>query len=137
MESQPPPVPELILPENGARQGSRPSFEWEAVADPSGVTYTLQIATDHSFSTLVLNKQGLTQSQYTLAREEGLPATDSAAPYHWRVRAVDGASNSSDWSSPRTFFVRFLPQWAIYVLIVVISVLASVFISRRIWRKGS
>lgn len=137
MESQPPPVPELILPENGARQGSRPSFEWEAVADPSGVTYTLQIATDHSFSTLVLNKQGLTQAQYTLAREEGLPATDSATPYYWRVRAVDGASNSSDWSSPRTFFVRFLPQWAIYVLIVVISVLVSVFISRRIWRKGS
>ena len=137
MESQPPPVPELVLPENGARQGSRPSFEWEAVDDPSGVTYILQIATDHSFSTLVLNKEGLTQSQYTLAREEGLPSTDSEAPYHWRVRAIDGASNASNWSSPRSFFVRFLPQWAIYVLIVVISVLASVLVSKRIWRKGS
>jgi hypothetical protein len=136
MESQAPPIPELISPENGVRQGSRPSFEWGAVSDPSGVTYSLQVATDSSFGTLVLNKDGLTQSQYTLAREEGLPATDSEAPYYWRVRAVDGASNASDWSSPRSFFVRFLPQWAIYVLIVVISVLASVLISRKMWRKA-
>jgi hypothetical protein len=137
MESQAPPVPELIVPENGVMQGSRPSFGWGAVSDPSGVTYNLQVATDSSFSTLVLNKDGLTQFQYTLAREEGLPSTDSEAPYYWRVRAVDGASNASDWSSPRSFFVRFLPQWAIYVLIVVISVLASVFISRKLWRKAS
>jgi len=137
MESQAPPVPELISPENGVRQGSRPSFEWGAVNDPSGVTYSMQVATDTSFSTLVLNKQWLTQPQYTLAREEGLPSTDSQAPYHWRVRAVDGASNASDWSSPRSFFVRFLPQWAIYILIVVVSVLASVLISRKMWRKKS
>jgi hypothetical protein len=136
MESQAPPIPELISPENGVRQGSRPSFEWEAVSDPSGVTYSLQVATDSSFGTLVLNKDGLTQSQYNLAREEGLPATGSETPYYWRVRAVDGASNASDWSSPRSFFVRFLPQWAIYVLIVVISVLASVLISRKMWRKA-
>jgi hypothetical protein len=137
MESQAPPVPELISPENGVRQGSRPSFEWGAVADPSGVTYSLQIATDTSFATLVLKKEGLTQPQYTLAREEGLPSTDSQAPYYWRVRAVDGASNASDWSSLRSFFVRFLPQWAIYVLIGVGSVLASVLVSRRMWRKRS
>jgi hypothetical protein len=137
MESQAPPVPELISPENGIRQGSRPSFEWGAVDDPSGVTYSLQIATDTSFSTLVLEKEGLTQPQYALAREEGLPSTDSQAPYYWQVRAIDGASNASDWSSPRSFFVRFLPQWAIYVLIVAGSVLTSVFISRRMWRKGS
>ena len=109
MESQPPPVPELVLPENGARQGSRPSFEWEAVDDPSGVTYILQIATDHSFSTLVLNKEGLTQSQYTLAREEGLPSTDSESPYHWRVRAIDGASNASNWSSPKVILRALSP----------------------------
>ncbi len=137
MESQAPPVPELISPENGVRQGSRPSFEWGAVDDPSGVTYSLQIATDTSFTTLVLKKEELTQPQYTLAQEEGLLSTDSQAPYYWRVRAVDGASNASDWSSPRSFSVRFLPRWAIYVLIVVVSIVASVLISRKMWRKGS
>jgi len=136
MESEAPPVPALLSPENGARQNSRPSFNWESVTDPSGVSYTLQIASDHSFSTLLLEKQGLTQPQYTLAREEGLQATDRDTPYYWRVRAVDGASNESNWSTPRSFFVSFIPQWAVYVLIVVISVLISVLVSRKVWHKA-
>jgi hypothetical protein len=135
MESEPPPIPELLSPENGSRQNSRPSFNWGPVSDPSGVTYTLQIATDNSFSTLLLEKQGLTQSQYTLSQQEGLRPTDSETPYYWWVRAIDGASNESAWSTPRTFYVRFLPQWVIYVLIVAVSVLISVLISRKVWRK--
>jgi hypothetical protein len=137
MESEAPPVPGLLSPENGARQNSRPSFNWESVIDPSGVSYTLQIASDHSFSTLLLEKKGLTQPQYTLAREEGLQATDRDTPYYWRVRAVDEASNESSWSTPRSFFVSFIPQWAVYVLIVAISVLISVLVSRKVWHKGS
>lgn len=136
MESDAPPIPGLLSPENGSRQNSRPSFNWAPVSDLSGVTYTLQIATDNSFSTLLLEKQGLTQSQYTLAQQEGLRSTDSKTPYYWRVRAIDGASNESAWSTPGTFYVRFLPQWAIYVLIVAVSVLISVLISRKVWRKG-
>jgi hypothetical protein len=135
MESEAPPVPALLSPENGARQGSRPSFNWAAVTDPSGVSYTLQIAPDDSFSTLLLEKQGLTQPQYTLAREEGLQATDQNSPYYWRVRAVDRAANESNWSTPRSFFVSFIPQWAIYVIIVAISVLISILVSRKVWHK--
>ncbi|MBN1862319.1 MAG: IPT/TIG domain-containing protein [Dehalococcoidales bacterium] len=136
MESEAPPVPALTSPENGARQSSRPAFSWEAVSDPSGVSYRLQIAPDNSFSTLLLEKQGLTQPQYTLAREEGLQTTDRDTPYYWRVRAVDGASNESDWSTPRSFFVSFIPQWGVYVLIVAISVAISVLVSRKVWHKG-
>ena len=137
MESDAPPVPTLLLPEGGVRQNSRPSFSWGSVTDPSGVTYTLQIATDGSFNTLLLNKQGLTQPQYKLTREEGLESTDREVPYYWRVMAVDGASNDSSWTTPRPFFVNFLPQWAIYVIIVAASVLVSVLISRMVWRKRS
>ena len=135
MESNAPPVPALLLPETGARQNSRPSFSWQSVNDPSGITYTLQIATDDSFNTLLLEKQGLTQAQYKLTREEGLPSTDRDAPYYWRVRAVDGASNESAWSTPRSFYVSFLPQWAIYVIIASVSVLIAVLISRKVWRR--
>jgi hypothetical protein len=135
MESAPPPVPQLISPENGSRQGSRPSFSWSAVSDPSGVTYTLQIATDNSFNTLLLDKQGLTQPQYTLIREEGLHTTDSQAPYYWRVRAIDGASNESDWATPRSFYVRYLPQWALYVIIAAVSVVIAVLATRSIYRR--
>ena len=135
MESDPPPVPPLLLPENGSRQGSRPSFDWASVSDPSGVTYVLQIATDDSFGTLLLEKRGLTQSQYTLSKEEGLQQTDSETPYYWRVKAIDGAFNESDWSTPWNFYVRFLPQWALYVIIAAVSVLISVLASRRVFGK--
>ena len=135
MESDAPPTPTLLLPENGARQNSRPSFSWGAVNDPSGVTYTLQVATDDSFNTLLLEKPGLTQSPYRLVREEGLSSTDSDAPYYWRVKAVDGASNESVWSTPRSFYVRFLPQWAIYVIIAAVAVAISVVATRRVYRR--
>ena len=134
MESDAPSTPTLLLPENGARQNSRPSFSWGAVNDPSGITYTLQIAIDDSFNTLLLEKPGLTQSPYKLAREEGLSSTDSDAPYYWRVKAVDGASNESAWSTPHSFYVRFLPQWAIYVIIAAVAVAISVAVTRRVYR---
>ena len=135
MESDPPSVPVLGVPDNGSRQGSRPAFDWGSVSDPSGVTYVLQIATDDSFSTLILEKRGLTQSQYTLAREEGLQQTDSDTPYYWRVKAIDGASNESAWATPQSFYVRFLPQWALYVIIIAVSVLISVLASRRVFGR--
>ena len=103
--------------------------------DPSGVTYTLQIATDDSFNTLLLEKQGLTQSHYTLAGEESLQQTDSNAPYYWRVKAVDGAENESAWSNPQTLYVRFVPQWAIYIIIAGVSVSISILISRKVFSK--
>jgi len=135
MESDAPSTPTLLLPENGVRQGSRPSFSWGVVNDPSGVTYTLQIATDDSFNTLLLDKPGLTQSPYRLSHEEALRSTDSDAPYYWRVKVVDGASNESAWSTPRSFYVRFLPQWAIYVIIAAVAVAISVVATRSYYRR--
>ena len=135
MESTPPPVPVLALPENGSGQGSRPAFDWGSIGDPSGVTYTLQIATDDSFNTLLLEKQGLIQPHYALAGEEGLQQTDSNTPYYWRVKAVDGAENESGWSIPGTLYVRFIPQWAIYIIIASVSVSISVLVSRRVFGK--
>ncbi len=135
MESDAPSTPTLLLPENGARQNSRPSFSWGVVNDPSGVTYTLQIASDDSFNTLLLEKPGLTQSPYKVAREEGLGSTDSDAPYYWRVKAIDGASNESAWSTPRSFYVRFLPQWAIYVIVAAVAVAISIAVTRRVYRR--
>jgi hypothetical protein len=135
MESNPPPTPQFVSPENGSRQGSRPTFVWSEVSDPSGVTYTLQIAPDGSFVTLVLEKRGLTQTQYTLAGEEALRATDSDAPYYWRVRAIDGAENESNWTGERSFYVRYLPLWALIVIVAVVSVVVAVLVTRRIYKR--
>ncbi|MBN2097978.1 MAG: leucine-rich repeat domain-containing protein [Dehalococcoidia bacterium] len=72
-----------------------PSFDWSNVSDPSGVTYWLQIASDYGFTSLVLDKDGLTVSEYTLDELEAL----ADGKYYWRVCAVDGLGHQSAWTS--------------------------------------
>lgn len=126
MESTPPPAPQPLLPLSGAKAKSTPTFDWQDVTDPSGVTYTLQIAKDNNFSSMVLEKTGLTQSTYTLTKAEKLQSTPKDAPYYWRVRAVDGASNASVFTTPGTFLVGFtfsLTGWVLWVLIAIGGIL--------------
>lgn len=106
MESNPPSVPNMLTPVYDTMTDTQPRFTWTAVSDPSGVAYDLQIAWDANFSRLVLFKQGLTQPQYQLAQSERLELTKKANPYYWRVRAIDGAGNASDWTIPGSFYTE-------------------------------
>ncbi len=119
MESQAPPVPVLLLPKVADTAGAEAYFDWEDVTDPSGVSYTLQVASDANFSDIVLEREGLPCSEYTLSKEEKLESTGKEA-YYWRVKAVDGARNESEWSSPGLFYVGFswttMPNWVWYIL---------------------
>ena len=123
MESTPPAAPKLLLPAADGKAKSTAEFKWEGVTDDSlPVTYDLQIATDKAFteSAIILKKEGLTDSQYTLTKEEKLKSTKKDAPYYWRVRAVDAASNASAWTSPRAFSTGFtfeLKGMGLYILI--------------------
>ncbi len=129
MESEAPPVPVPLLPETETKAEGQTYFDWEDVTDPSGVTYTLQVATDAAFTSLVLKKKGLTVSDYTITEEEKLKSVKKKEPYYWRVRALDGASNESEWSTPRPFWVGILfimHDWALYVLIVSGALLCGV-----------
>jgi hypothetical protein len=65
------------------------------------VTYWLQIAYNYSFSSLVLNKQGLVTSDYTLAQVEAL----ADGKYYWRVCAVDGLGHQTAWNTGWSFIV--------------------------------
>jgi hypothetical protein len=41
------------------------------------------------------------------------------APFFWRIRAIDGASNEGKWTGPGTFYVAealALPDWLMYAL---------------------
>jgi len=119
MESTPPFPPLLLLPGMEAKPQQPVRFDWEDVYDPSGVNYALQIARDENFSDIVLKKAGLTQSEYTLTQEEELASTQNDECYYWQVMAIDGASNSSDWASFRSFSVGpvfTLPDWVKYSL---------------------
>ena len=123
MESTPPSTPTPLLPEMGVKTKSQTEFDWEDVTDPSPpVTYTLQIATDADFTatSTVLTKEDITTSAYTLTKEEKLESTKEEAPYYWRIKAIDGASNESGWSGAGTFYVSGFSfgGWFKYVLYV-------------------
>lgn len=88
-DTTPPAAPTLISPANGSTTSdTTPTFDWSDVADPSGVTYTLEIIG-------ALTKTGLTASTYTLTGAEAL----ADGTYSWHVRAVDGAGNVGEWSA--------------------------------------
>ncbi len=120
MESTAPPIPAPLLPEMDVKAKAEAYFDWEDVTDPSlPVTYTLQIASDGDFTSIERERKDLTDSEYTVTEEEKLEPVSKKAPYYWRVKAIDGASNESGWSDTGSFYVGFslvMPQWAIYTL---------------------
>jgi hypothetical protein len=131
MEAEAPPVPVPLLPEVAATVEAETYFDWEDVTDPSGITYTLQIGTDANFTTIVLEKTGLDQSEYNLGEEEGLELTGTNYPYYWRVRAIDNASNEGKWTIPLLFYVglppKMTPGWTLYFWIGLGALSVAVF----------
>ena len=115
-------------------------FDWDDVTDDSlPVTYDLQIATDAEFTNILLDKTGLTTSEYTLTEEEALESTSEEAPYYWRIRSVDAAFNTSGWTGAGTFTVGFafgfeLTGWVLYLLIAV-GALVLFFIGLWVGRR--
>ena len=123
MESEAPPIPELLEPETDTKAKAEVFFDWEDVTDDSlPITYDLQVASDERFTSIVLEQEGLTDSEYTVTKEEKLESVSEEEPYYWSVKAIDGASNESVWSKADSFYVGFafgmpgLPTWGIYAL---------------------
>ncbi len=120
VESVAPKVPPPLKPMLGAKVKSPVLFDWQDVTDDSlPVTYRLQVATDKSFgaSTLVLDKTGLDSSSYTLTEAEELKLAAKDTAYYWRVKAIDAASNESEWTGAGEFYVPgpfVFPKWALF-----------------------
>jgi hypothetical protein len=149
VESTPPETPPPQRPYMEGKTGSKAYFDWDdVVVDTDGVaekslpiTYDLQVATDENFTKKVVNKTGLTTSEYTLTEDEALESTSEETPYYyWRVRAVDAASNASKWTGAGSFEVGFsfsfpgLSGWVLYVLIgvgAVILFFVGLWVGRR------
>ncbi|HUU64780.1 MAG TPA: IPT/TIG domain-containing protein [Dehalococcoidales bacterium] len=109
MESEAPPVSAPLLPRGTSEVKAETHFDWEDVDDPSlPITYRFQVALDINFSSVVLEKK-LTASEYTLTKEERLATVKKESPYYWRVKAIDGAANESEWSAPESFYVAAPP----------------------------
>jgi hypothetical protein len=141
MESVPPPVPELISSPDASRVGFvgkvRPTFNWSAVPDESGVYYSLQIAASDNvtatgeFADPILSKERLVGTNYTLNATQALPY----GTYYWIVQAVDRAENAGNWTAAHSFHAGLLPLWgfivAIVAIVVLIGALVYFFIIRR------
>jgi hypothetical protein len=130
MEAVPPEAPEPLLPELDAKADSKTEFDWTDVSDASmPMTYELQVSINSQFTveSILVSKIALTTSTYTLTEEEELESVSEEAPYYWRVRAKDAASNQSVWSSGTRFTVGggfSMPGWLTYTLIA----LGAIFI---------
>jgi hypothetical protein len=135
MDSTPPDAPTPFMPLNGGKEKIQTSFVWSPVSDPSGVTYTLEVATDPVFQDVIIKKTGLKDAGYTLTTAEELKPVSHQTPYYWRVMAVDGAGNESPWSAYQSFYVGFvLPTWALYTIFAVSAVvlaLVTFWLGRR------
>ncbi len=138
MESTAPSTPQPLLPEMDIKPERPIAFDWQDVTDPSGVTYTLQVAKDKNFTDIVLEEE-LTLSEYTMTEteDEALESTKKDAPYWWRVKATDGAGNESGWTGAGSFHVGFafaMPDWVIYLLIALgglVLFVVGFFVGRR------
>jgi hypothetical protein len=139
VESTPPAAPVEASPAVGAALKKPYMFDWNDVTDASlPVKYDLQISTDSSFSSsIILNKTGLTESQYKLTDSESSTLSSDVAVYYWRVRAVDAASNASAWSSTGQFHVTkpfsFIgwPLWLTISIGGVVLFLLGYWLGRR------
>jgi len=121
MESEAPAAPAPVSPSVATTPEKRAYFDWTDVKDISGVTYTFQIAADTNFADIVLEKNGLTKSEYTIDRQSELELTNKQTRYYWRVKAIDGASNESGWTSNGSFYptLSWSTPWPTMTILVI------------------
>lgn len=95
----------LLAPENAAKTKTAVTFDWETTtdADNDPMTYTLVIAADANFSTVVYQNEGIRKSEFALDSEivltDGTQGLKDNTTYYWKVAAVDyfgGMTESGD-----------------------------------------
>ncbi|MBE0430492.1 MAG: IPT/TIG domain-containing protein [Dehalococcoidia bacterium] len=117
-------APAPMLPEDESR--TRPgdiTFRWGGITG-EGITYTLEISNEPG--NVVWSRSGIEERQYEVPKEE-LPQ----GTYYWRVKAVDGFRNESEWSSRISFRVYAVPIWVWVVVGLVVLVVLMVVAYRE------
>ncbi|MBN1975852.1 MAG: hypothetical protein JW918_00495 [Anaerolineae bacterium] len=104
-DTTPPPVPPIVAPTGGAALAcDKVPLDWDAVSDPSGIAeYRVQVEQEITPG----NWDPISGSPWTgLSGTDLELALDCGGVYRWRVRAVDGAGNESDFSAWAEFGVN-------------------------------
>jgi hypothetical protein len=140
IESTSPQIPQPSLPLMKEAVSSPVTFDWADVTDPSApVTYKLQIATSANFDadSIIINKTGLTVSQYTLSDDDMKKLSSDVPTYYWREKAVDAAFNESGWtgasefSLAKPFSFTGLPLYATIGVGALLLFLIGIWIGRK------
>lgn len=74
----------------------QPNFTW--AASTGADTYTLEVATDSGFSSIVVSQTGLVATNYM----PGSPLT-GGTNYFWRVKAINGGGTTTSTAAPFSF----------------------------------
>jgi hypothetical protein len=96
--------PKLIKPDFGARVPLKPLLQWSQLAGAE--TYEVVIATDYTFSYLIVNKTGANAMPTTAWQCDIMLNPDTT--YYWKVRAC-GLHTYSSWSPIGIFITEPLP----------------------------
>jgi len=136
MESTAPGTPQIAAPKDGATVGfmgdTKISFKWSDVSDPSGITYDIEVGEGSSFTKNLVAHTRLGDARYTLTDAEALPNGE----YFWRVRAVDGAGNASDWTPATIVKVGFMTtNTLVFIGIGIVVLLLLVMVLPRVTKK--
>jgi hypothetical protein len=142
VEATVPDIPAPLAPAMGVEVEKTLTFDWKDVtSDNTPVTYVLQVATSQEFTpaSLVIEKKGLSKSEYAPTKEEAAKLAGRDTPYYWRIRAVDAGENESNWTGVGQFYVPKpfnLPNWAKWLAIVV-GALVLLFIGYWVGRRSA
>ncbi|MEJ2047082.1 MAG: hypothetical protein P8X92_03165 [Dehalococcoidia bacterium] len=85
----------------------------------------------------MLEKAGLTDSDYTLTEAEKLEPSSKEAPHYWRVKAVDEAANESEWSDVGSFYVgsRFTLSETVKKVLIGLGIAGAGFLGFWLGRR--
>ena len=142
VEATLPPTPQPVIPEMGVKVEKEFTFDWRDITtDNPPVTYVLQVASNQDFSpsSVIIERKGLSKSEYAPTKEEAAKLAGRDTPYYWRVRAVDAGENESNWTGAGQFYVPkpfSLPNWANWLAIGV-GALVLLFIGYWIGRRSA
>jgi len=103
-DTTPPPVPVLSVPANGLDVGCKASqtLAWLPVEDPSGISgYKIRVQRHAGDN----NWQDVSGSVFESATKSISVPVECGWYYRWRVRAIDGNGNQSEWSDWSQFAV--------------------------------
>jgi hypothetical protein len=136
METSAPEVPRIASPKDGGTVGfmgdTKVAFKWSDVTDPSGVSYDIEVSDQSNFVKSLVSHSKLSDAKYTLTEAEALPNGE----YYWRVRAVDGAGNASEWTPATTVKVGFVTtSTLIFIGVGVVILLILIAVLPRLLKK--